>query len=330
VLALQRWRGATIVQCAARRQAARAQAAACRHARDEEAHQAQQVREIKALCCIQANVRRLLAARQFALACKRRDDKLHAAASEAWAAACYIQKYVRGMLARLQRQRVLAAATYIQASFRMVRMTLLRRRLQRALAFLKEGSVLAKYKQGGVLRGVQFRYVRLTNDETCFEWGPVPMADGSSNRSDVENKKWLPLKSVSAVSDGAKTKLMKKMANRESDPSFIDKAIHLMAPKLTLDGGQAGRGFSIIFRERTLDLVAPTRAARDQWLGNIEVVLTHKHTFDTAKLMTSNMVNRELHQMIEQSKKAVDAKQRAAEALRNTSNKRRATFQFPW
>ena len=122
----------------------------------------------------------------------------------------------------------LAAAVVIQSAWRMVRMKRLHLRLTNAILFLRKGGVLAKYRAGHITGERHNRFVQLSPDLTTLHWGGVDKApagvattDGAATTADAigfdeddKNVKSLKMDDVTAVTDGAKTGLMKTMNDR--------------------------------------------------------------------------------------------------------------------
>jgi len=82
----------------------------------------------------------------------------------------------------------------------------------------------------------------------------------------------IPMASITAVTDGVKTPLLKMMGKRaDRTTSFSRK------PAKPLEESCA---FSIICRERVVDFYAADRASRDGWLRELQTVLRYAHTYD--------------------------------------------------
>ena len=110
--------------------------------------------------------------------------------------------------------------------------------------------------------------------------------------------KAIKMATVSAVMDGAKTKLMKEMKRRDDgfkdSPNLVQKVLPgLFQPKEL----EVSNAFSILSAERALDFVAPDRETRDAWLTNLNLLLVNRATQDTHKVMTRGDVAEELRTM---------------------------------
>lgn len=83
-----------------------------------------------------------------------------------------------------------------------------------AIVFLKRGGVLSKYRARHVIGERHNRYVRLTDDLTMLQWLP-PASKGdlsSSGGGEGEEKAHsISMGDIQAVTDGAKTSIMKRM-----------------------------------------------------------------------------------------------------------------------
>ena len=120
---------------------------------------------------------------------------------------------------------------------------------------------------------------------------------------------------IQAVTDGAKTGVMKRMASRvQAGGSVFEKMIGMRPYELEL-----GRAFSIIVKERTLDFVAPTPADRDAWLKNLNILLVHQRMHDTANVLSRADVVDEMRAMSFQIGKLVKQRGQANERRRKAS-----------
>ena len=74
----------------------------------------------------------------------------------------------------------------------------------------------------------------------------------------------------------------------------------------------------IIIKDRTIDFVAPSPEARNNWLQHLNILLVHQRTHDTEKVMTRKDVRHEMHLMSFQigklNKQAAKAKSRVRRA----------------
>merc|ERR1711998_551452 len=109
----------------------------------------------------------------------------------------------------------------------------------------------------------------------------------------AEVSKEIQMVDIQAVTDGAKTGVMKRMFQRaDAGGSVFEKMLGMKPHELELRCA-----FSIIVKERTIDFVAPTPEARDQWLQHLNILLVHQRTHDTEKVITRKEVVDELHLM---------------------------------
>lgn len=189
-----------------------------------------------------------------------------------------IQAAVRGWLARRYLVAACNAARVIQTTWRRVRCQVLRRRLARAANALRHGGKLDKYRKrrGGTHERHQ-RYAWCSEDLQHFLWAPV------ADRYDEEAVKLrsIPMASITAVSEGVKTPLLKKMERRANEPQ---RMLSFSRQPRTVDEACA---FSIICRERVIDFYAADRPSRDRWLRDLKTALAYAHTFDQKAAMAA-------------------------------------------
>ena len=120
---------------------------------------------------------------------------------------------------------------------------------------------------------------------------------------------------IQAVTEGAKTGLMKKMYQRaDAGGSIFERMIGMRPHELELT-----RAFSIIVKERTIDFVASTSAERDAWLQHLNILLVHQRSFDTEKVITRKDVVEELHMMSFQIGKLLKQRAKASESVLRAS-----------
>jgi len=226
-----------------------------------------------------------------------------------------IQTAWRATAPRRYLRAALAAALLLQSQWRMVRVWLLHKRLQEAVAFLRKGGLLQKYKFnpkiGEFLQDRHMRYVKLSEDLSTLMWQRPDEASNEEMGKSVKNPKsskepspLLPMAAqssavltksqkeksvmwdqITAVTDGAKTGLMKQMNRRVerktgAGANPIHGVMHALFPALRPQDLQTSCAFSIITKDRTLDFVCQTRQQRDQWLSNMQLVLVNKATLD--------------------------------------------------
>ena len=173
----------------------------------------------------------------------------------------------------------------------MSRIKRLHQRLMNAIIFLKKGGVLQKYRANHVIGERHSRYVRLSPDLSTMEW--LPPASGGSAPPPSETYKGIAMVDIGAVTDGAKTGVMKKMYQREqAGGSVFEKMLGMRPFELELRCA-----FSIIVKDRTIDFVAKTPESRDEWLQHLNILLVHQRTHDTDKVMGRQDVVNELHMM---------------------------------
>lgn len=214
-----------------------------------------------------------------------------------------LQAAARGMLARKHLRSALLATKLIQTTWRRVSDQVLRRRLARAADSLRKGGSLAKYRKHGAMPAARERHAKfvwVSDDLQRLHWAP-----SEAQRGDASVVRTVPMAGITAVTDGVKTRLMKKMERRAAaanDPSrtvsFGKRAISfgakqavpaaepvsgrsfgrsLLRKPLTLDESCA---FSVLCAERVLDFVAEDKATRDRWLRDLKCVLAYAHHFD--------------------------------------------------
>jgi len=200
-------------------------------------------------------------------------------------------------------------------------------RLTDAILFLRKGGVLAKYRAGHIIGERHNRFVQLSPDLTTLHWGGVDKAtagvaasdatagapEASSFDEDDKNVKSLRMDDVTAVTDGAKTGLMKTMKERElKSVAKPDKVLHKVAPSLRPKELALECAFSIISKERSYDFVAADRAGRDAWLSHLQMLLINRATHDTQKMMSRGEVVEEMRalsfRISKLSKKLMSAK----------------------
>jgi len=188
-----------------------------------------------------------------------------------------IQAAVRGWAARRQLKAALASANRIASTWRRVRCQVLRARLARAANALRQGGKLAKYRKhkGKKNHERHERFAWVSEDLQSLLWAP------SADRSHRKLRS-IPMASITAVTDGVKTPLLKKMEHRATEQhrhmSFSHKK------PLAVNEGCA---FSIICRERVIDFYAEDPKSRNAWLRDLRTVLSHAHTYDHKAAMTA-------------------------------------------
>jgi len=282
--ATARTSAATTIQSSWRRAADRAAFLRTRAATELHAAQA------RAVTALQAAQRRHTA--QVAYARQQHAATQIAAAARGWARRVAYQRRVseiRGPLARIQAaargwlaRRHLAearrSARTIQTTWRRVRCQVLRRRLARAANALRHGGKLDKYRKrrGGTHERHQ-RYAWCSDDLQHFLWAPV------ADRYDDEAVKLrsIPMASITAVCEGVKTPLLKKMERRANEPQ---RMLSFARQPRAVDEACA---FSIICRERVIDFYAADRPSRDRWLRDLKTALAYAHTYDQKAAMAA-------------------------------------------
>lgn len=182
-----------------------------------------------------------------------------------------IQAQLRMVLASRHYRKVQRATRMIQASWQMVRSKVVGKRLAGAAGRLQAGAVLSKYQKGGLSHERHERFIWLSTDRKKLCWSDPAAREG--RRSD--NAKSVEMETITAVSEGVKTSLMKKMVRRADGLSVKD----------LLNGGrsrplEASRAFSPIGRDRVLDLVAPDDETRQVWLRDLRTLLVYGHHLD--------------------------------------------------
>lgn len=213
----------------------------------------------------------------------------------------------------------MAAIQLIQTTWRRVSDMVLRRRLARAAEALRKGGNLGKYRKHGAIIAARERHLKfawVSDDLQRLHWAPT-----REQRDDPSVVRTVPMASITAVVDGVKTRLMKKMEKRAAaahDPlrtiSFGKRALSFggakqaaAAPAVgSLGGASFGRSLSVLKRplsldescafsvfcgQRVLDFVAEDKATRDQWLRDLTCVLRYAHHFDptAAKLSVQKL-----------------------------------------
>jgi len=149
--------------------------------------------------------------------------------------------------------------------------------MAKAARYKKEhGGKLSKYRRRkGANHERHERFAWVSEDLQTFFWSPVV------DRYDTDALKLrsIPMASITAVTEGVKTPLLKKMERRAAE----NKKLQLQKP-LALDEGCA---FSIICRERVIDFYAADSSVRSAWLRDLKTALTHAHTYDHKAAMTA-------------------------------------------
>jgi len=181
-----------------------------------------------------------------------------------------IQMRARCWLARSRLREARAAACAIQACWRMVRSQVLGSRLANAARRLRAGSILSKYRAGGRIHERHERRVWVTEDLQRLCWSPV-----SSKPAD--EPKSISMSTVTAVTVGAKTTLMKKMERRADGKGLKFAVERVMWRALPLNDACA---FSVIGTDRVLDFVAADTASAKQWLRDLRTTLLYSHHLD--------------------------------------------------
>ena len=232
-----------------------------------------------------------------------------------------IQRAARGLLARRSLQAAVRAAKTVQATWRRVSDQVLKRRLTRAADALRKGGSLSKYRKHGAIKERHHKHVWVSDDLQTLHWAPSAeqrndyesaVATGGTWRAPVVAKtsavRSIPMAGITAVTDGVKTRLMKKMDRRAAaarhtrdalvsgqttssgeprpaeDDSLLTRTISLVKKPLALDRSCA---FSIICHERVLDFIAADKRTRDAWLRNLQTALLYAHHFDHHKAKRS-------------------------------------------
>jgi len=220
------------------------------------------------------------------------------------AAAIKLQTAMRRTMAQLYLKLALAAVRVCQSTWRMLHIQIIRRRLVNAALVLQKGAVMLKYKQKGVVLGLNHephrRFVWLSKDMRNLCWskpeeqefrenaramGHDMMSDG--NR--VIPNKTLGLSTVSAISTGAKTEVLIKM-----DKDSFTRSLFAQKKPGCIDDN----AFSIISPQRRLDLYAESRKERDSWSNALRVILMHGHTVDTAYLIAYSRKQKHEREML--------------------------------
>jgi len=230
-----------------------------------------------------------------------------------------LQAAARGLIARRRLCAARMAIQLIQTTWRRVSDMVLRRRLARAADALRNGGNLGKYRKHGAITAARERHAKfvwVSDDLQRLHWAP-----SAEQRDDPSVVRTVPMAGVTAVVDGVKTRLMKKMEKRAAaahDPlrtvSFGKRAISFGGAKQSaaapavgpLGGASFGRtlsvlkkplsldescAFSVFCGQRVLDFVAEDKATRDRWLRDLTCVLRYAHHFDltAAKLSVQKL-----------------------------------------
>jgi len=182
-----------------------------------------------------------------------------------------IQAQARMVLASRHYRKVQRATCVIQASWQMARSKVVGKHLAGAVERLQAGAVLSKYQQGGLSHERHERFMWLSTDRKKLCWSDPASREGRRN----DNAKSVEMETITAVSGGVKTSLMKKMGRRADGLSVKD----------LLTGGrsrplEASRAFSLIGRDRVLDLVAPNNETQQVWLRDLRTLLVYGHHLD--------------------------------------------------
>lgn len=196
-----------------------------------------------------------------------------------------IQAGARAYAARSRLQKAGDAAKAIQSSWRMVRSKVLAARLHAAAARLRGGSVLSKYRAGGRRHERHDRFVFVSKDLQKLCWAP------SAAAADCCEVKHVAMSTITAVSAGCKTSLMKKMEKRcraSSDEGELPRTMSFQRAVSLRRGRAASRAlpldgecaFSLISRDRVLDFVTADASAQRRWLKDLRTVLLYSHHLD--------------------------------------------------
>eukprot|EP00322_Chrysochromulina_rotalis_P024115 CAMPEP_0115852370 /NCGR_PEP_ID=MMETSP0287-20121206/12961_1 /TAXON_ID=412157 /ORGANISM="Chrysochromulina rotalis, Strain UIO044" /LENGTH=354 /DNA_ID=CAMNT_0003306429 /DNA_START=39 /DNA_END=1103 /DNA_ORIENTATION=+ len=231
-----------------------------------------------------AHQQRLLAAMELqrklyaALRIQTAARRLHAKAFRLNVLATRIQKHARGILTRRRYREALVALRSIQATWQMVRSQVVGRRLAGATARLQAGALLSKYQKGGFSHERHERFVWLSKDRKKLCWADAALATAASE----ERAKFVNIEAVTAVTSDVKTSLMKKMKRRAENSSIKEL---LRKPAAALISGRAlpldaACAFSLISRDRMLDLYAPDETTCASWLRDLRTILVYAHHFD--------------------------------------------------
>jgi len=224
-----------------------------------------------------------------------------------------IQAAWRGTAPKRFRKAAICAALLIQCTFRMFRIKRLHQRLVQAIIFLKKGGKLSKYRARHIIGERHDRFVRLTEDLTAIVW---LSPDKEDKEPDPDEKLHaLSMNDIQAVTDGAKTGLMKKMRDRaDAGGSVFERMLGLRPYELELKCA-----FSILIKDRTIDFVAPSPTLRDAWLQHLNILLVHQRTVDTKKVITRKDVVDELHLMSFEIAKLNKQRAKAGSKVRRVS-----------
>jgi len=293
------WRAELKIRAAALKvtAAARGRAGRKKYAAAQEANRA-----TAAAVSVQSATRGLLGRRRY-------KDEHEAWIAKVTPAAKYIQAAWRATAPRRYRRCAIAAAVLIQCTFRMFRIRRLHQRLMQAIIFLKRGGKLSKYRANHIIGERHDRFVRLTADLGTLQW--LPIGKDETEPDPNEKLKEISMTDIQAVSEGAKTGLMKKMYQRAgAGGSIFEKMIGMRPYDLELS-----RAFSIIVKERTVDFVASNATERDTWLQHLNILLVHQRSFDTEKVITRKDVVEELHMMSFEIGKLLKQRARASERV---------------
>jgi len=190
-----------------------------------------------------------------------------------------LQALARSRIASRGLHAAVAAARCIQSHWRMVRSRVVGQRLTGALARLQNGAVLDKYQKGGLSHERRRRFVWLSKDRQKLCWTEPSAADSRCSATD----KSVDMEAITAVSAGVKTKLMKKMGRRAEASAaelILRKPVDALLSGAKAQPLDASCAFSLIGRDRVLDLVAPSEDLQAQWLRDLRTLLLFGHHLD--------------------------------------------------
>uniref|UniRef100_A0A7S4BGF0 Myosin motor domain-containing protein n=5 Tax=Chrysotila carterae TaxID=13221 RepID=A0A7S4BGF0_CHRCT len=278
---------ATAIAAAARRRATLVRYARCLRAVRTIQHAWRQHRYFRTAALLQSVMRR------FPL--RMRFSRWHARGRPALVRA---QAILRGRAPRETHLLMVAAARQVQATWRMVRIQRLQRTLVASALQLQIGLYALKFPQktgaSTAAHEPHWRYVWLSPDMKHMCWARVDMDKvGAAMAKRKQAKKAeklrpfpteapaksIPMSAISAIADGAKTGILKKMEGRQERNGTIavgpfgNKSLELHEECC----------FSIISATRHLDLMAQTTAERDAFMAALQAILVHASISDTAK-----------------------------------------------
>jgi len=226
----------------------------------------------------------------------------------------------------------MAAARTIQSLFQMARTMRLLKQLFGAVAWLRQGGVLWKFRGGALVEDTWHpRIVKLSADLRQLLWTRIPGSTVSTPRLTKKNaegdlrEKALPMESITALAEGAKTVKLKKRAQAEDEeaaPSMLTRTYTFAkgAPKPSHVKDDCT--FSIISRERTLDLAADSPAQRAKWMSYLQLLLVQQHTFDSASVLSGGAGV--MQQIDAMSGKVAELKRKQTQAQMDLKNSRKS------